>query len=430
MNNLFLRYYGRLNAPLLKRVSQQNIPALVASSSFKICNIPSTASLPARVLSTSAPSSSDTNTDTVRGEILDFSIDIRSLRPGDVISSPYELTVSESIQDFWHSAFHSQDRISTSTPFARKVGFQDRVLPFTLMLFLTSAMTHVDKARIQLGFDGAIYHWPAFAGDTVTKSYRVKSIRNTSDGNHSIVHFACELRNQRNRLIMSTTRHTMFPIPVPSSTITSPPSQDTLSQKFRDHFLNKSSTLAELGSHSLISLSPGQLILHTTNRCLTHTQSRQLASLARITHARHFDTRTFHPDTELLIPGGLVLGLALSASSRDLHEVLHEEMPRVSFVHAVHPNDVVGAMTYVKEVKELVGDLELLTVRTVGFKSGVISSWEELEFPVELFFTEGLSTREVEAICRVHCPELSTKIVVIADRKIIRQANKKEAFLL
>jgi len=125
-----------------------------------------------------------------------------------------------------------------------------------------------------------------------------------------------------------------------------------------------------------------------------------------------------------------VLGLALSASSRDLHEVLHEEMPRVSFVHAVHPNDVVGAMTYVKEVKELVGDLELLTVRTVGFKSGVISSWEELEFPVELFFTEGLSTREVEAICRVHCPELSTKIVVIADRKIIRQANKKEAFLL
>jgi len=36
-------------------------------------------------------------------------------------------------------------------------------------------------------------------------------------------------------------------------------------------------------------------------------------------------------------PGGLVLGLTLSASARDLHEVLHEELVECSFVNHLHP---------------------------------------------------------------------------------------------
>jgi hypothetical protein len=104
-----------------------------------------------------------------------------------------------------------QDRIHTSTPFCRKMGLQDRVLPFSLALFLTSSMTHADAAKIQVGFGKVSYLWPvslfgfscnandvvwqspdltpwmqAFAGDTFTKSFTVESIRNTSDGNHSV----------------------------------------------------------------------------------------------------------------------------------------------------------------------------------------------------------------------------------------------------
>eukprot|EP00547_Thalassionema_nitzschioides_P007293 CAMPEP_0194221874 /NCGR_PEP_ID=MMETSP0156-20130528/31568_1 /TAXON_ID=33649 /ORGANISM="Thalassionema nitzschioides, Strain L26-B" /LENGTH=57 /DNA_ID=CAMNT_0038952433 /DNA_START=38 /DNA_END=208 /DNA_ORIENTATION=+ len=56
------------------------------------------------------------------------------------------------------------------------------------------------------------------------------------------------------------------------------------------------------------------------NRALTLSQMQQLASLARLTHERHFDIRKYDPSTELLIPGGCVLGLTLSAASRDLHE--------------------------------------------------------------------------------------------------------------
>ena len=122
----------------------------------------------------------------IQGSALDLAADVRTLRPGDKLEIPYELTVSESMQDFWQSAFHAQDRIHTSRPFCRKMGLQDRVLPFELALFLTSSMTHADAAKIQVGFGNVHYLWPAFAGDTFTKNFTVSSIRNTSDGNHSV----------------------------------------------------------------------------------------------------------------------------------------------------------------------------------------------------------------------------------------------------
>jgi acyl dehydratase len=120
------------------------------------------------------------------GETLDSAADLQSFRPGDRLDIPYELTVSESMQDFWQSAFHAQDRISTSKPFCRKMGLQDRVLPFSLALFLTSSMTHADSAKVQVGFGRVNYLWPCFAGDTFTKTFTVESMRNTSDGHHSV----------------------------------------------------------------------------------------------------------------------------------------------------------------------------------------------------------------------------------------------------
>mgnify|MGYP001113887130 CR=1 FL=1 len=80
----------------------------------------------------------------------------------------------DSLRDFWQSAFYSHDRINTSTPFARKLGFQDQLLPFTLMLFLTGSMSHADAAKVQVGFKNAVYHWPGFAGDTFKKRFKIK----------------------------------------------------------------------------------------------------------------------------------------------------------------------------------------------------------------------------------------------------------------
>ena len=203
---------------------------------------------------------------------------------------------------------------------------------------------------------------------------------------------------------------------------------------FRDHLLSKSKVLQDgLQSHSLANLRPGQLILHSLKRSLTFTQSQQLASLARLTHERHFDTRKYAVQ-ELLIPGGLVLGICMSASARDFHELLHEEVLNVNYVTALHPNTMVGAMSYIQSVEEVVGDLQVVTVRTLGLKNvDVIQELEGVDLPLELFEIhgdKGMKSKDIQQICKRHCPQLYDKVVVQVDRRILRQAPHHEVFLL
>lgn len=100
--------------------------------------------------SSSAPlEKADTSTPLVTGVVLDHAVNLRTVRPGDRLDIPYELTISESLQDFWFACFFDQSRIHCSTPFCRRMGLQDRVLPFSLALFLTSSMSHADAAKVQ-----------------------------------------------------------------------------------------------------------------------------------------------------------------------------------------------------------------------------------------------------------------------------------------
>jgi hypothetical protein len=209
---------------------------------------------------------------------------------------------------------------------------------------------------------------------------------------------------------------------------------------FRDHLLSKSHTLCQqLQSHSLADLQPGQLLLHSLNRSLTFTQSQQLSSLARLTHEKHFDSRKYDTATELLIPGGLVLGITMSASARDFHELLHEEILNVHYVNSLHPGNMVGAISYIQKVEEaFAGDLQVVTVRTFGIKNmDVKKDLRGVDLPLELFVEQGggeggggLMAKDIQQLCKTKCPLLYNKIVVQVDRRILRQARKQEVFLL
>lgn len=201
---------------------------------------------------------------------------------------------------------------------------------------------------------------------------------------------------------------------------------------FRDHLVSKATTvLAEQRSHTWARFQSGQCILHSMNRSLTFSQCQQLASLARLTHERHFDTKKYDRYSEILVPGGLVLGLAISLSARDLHEILHEEIVSVNYLNSLSPDQVVGAVSYIERVEEnnIPGELEVLTVRTLGIKNlNVKSDLEGVGIPLELF--QSASPKEIEAICKQHCPLLMNKIVVQVHRKILRQSCHEEVFLL
>lgn len=269
---------------------------------------------------------------------------------------------------------------------------------------------------------------------------------------------------------MRADKRMLFEFSVPESTSTSKPNLQPTADLpngnlFRDHLLSKSHVLQGLQSHSLADLRPGQLILHSLKRSLTFTQSQQLASLARLTHEKHFDSRKYDA-TELLVPGGLVLGITMSASARDFHELLHEEILSVNYVNALHPGNMVGAISYIQGVEEVVGDLQLVTVRTFGIKNvDVVKDLDRVDLPLELFELGsnmrgggggGIKAKTIQQICKSKCPQLYNQvrcddtmcvllfntgrspnsrfclaqIVVQVDRRILRQAPHQAVFLL
>lgn len=369
----------------------------------------------------------------VKGEVIDHAIDLKNVRPGEIIEVPYEVTLSHSIRDFWQSAFYSHDRINTSTPFARDLGFQDQIVPFNLMLFLAGSMSHADHAKLQVGFTKAIYHWPAFTGDTFKKRFIIRSLRTTSDQMHSLFTITCQLINQRDVVVFTCDKTMLFPFVVPPSEVVVSPPVLEKDHAFLSHLIEQTDMLQKKGSQTLTSLRPGQLILHTGVRPLSLTHSMQLSTLARLTHERHFNTRSLKRE-ELLVPGGLVLGLTNSLCSRDLHEVLYEELKECSLPNNLCPDDPMGAMTFIQGLEEhLSGELEAVNIRSIGVKHcNIHKVLADKKLPMELFTTplQKLRPAAVEEILKKSCPELNKLIVCIADRKIYRQTPTHMPFLL
>eukprot|EP01039_Chlorochromonas_danica_P001539 gene1539-1677_t len=370
---------------------------------------------------------------TIRGEIVDNAVDIKNVRPGERIEVPYEVTVSPSFRDFWQSAFYSHDRINTSTPFARSLALQDQVVPFSLMLFLAASMSHADHAKLQVGFEKATYHWPAFAGDTFKKAFIIRSLRSTSDQQNSLLTVHCQLINQRGVVVFSCEKVMLFPFVVPPSEVVLSRPPEAKRNDFLDHLVKQAEALRERGSHTLSVLRAGQLLLHTLTRPLSETHMMQLACLGRLTHERHFNRRLYRQE-EMFVPGGLVFGLTTSLASRDLHEVLFEDLIGCAFPNNLAPGDTVGAMTFVKNVEEHVsGDIEGVTIRTIGVKNcDVHRVLQNRDLPTALFTRplDQLRPAALEELLKKTCPELTKLIVCIADRKIYRQAPKQVPFLL
>jgi hypothetical protein len=259
--------------------------------------------------------------DTLKGSVIgeltsDATVNLKNTRPGDVVRIPYEMTITPSFRDFWHGTFFSNDRINTSTPFARALGLQDQVVPFSMMVFLCGSMSHAyDAADIETGYKNARYHWPAFSGDTFTKVFKVKSVRNTSDKKKSLFAVECQLFNQRDKPIFSLEKTMIFPFVVPESTLEVPSSSFELDDAFLHHLVEQADTIHTLGSQTLNQVKPGQLILHTMQRPMTFGGMMQLSTIARLNHDRHFNSRKYS-NKELVIPGGLLSAMTLSMSSR------------------------------------------------------------------------------------------------------------------
>ena len=109
-----------------------------------------------------------------------------------------------------------------------------------------------------------------------------------------------------------------------------------------------------------------------------------------------------------------------------------EEILQANYFNSLHPENCVGAISYIQSVDDSVpGDLEVINVRTIGLKNvNVKRDLEGVEFPLELFTGDIMLPKELERVCKTLCPVLSNKIVVIMDRRIIRQSSDHEGIFL
>jgi hypothetical protein len=133
----------------------------------------------------------------------------------------------------------------------------------------------------------------------------------------------------------------LFPTAVPTSDVKIPSDYNPKYDKFLHHIVANGEKLTAQGSQTFCALRQGQLIFHTLNRPLSETHMMQLATLARLTPDKHFNTRKYTKE-EIMVPGGLTFALTCSLASRDLHEVIYEDLVACSFPNHLCPGETVS----------------------------------------------------------------------------------------
>ena len=409
-------------------------------------------------LSSDPSPSIPTSKHSVIGEPLNSSLDLSRTHIGQVIEVPYQMTVGESQQCLWQSTFHIHDRLYTSTPFAQTLNLPAHPLPFTMVLFTSISMTHVDESRevLDLAYDHAVYVTPAFPGDTFKQTFTIKHLRMTSDGRNTILTVKCDLHNQRQQLIFTVDKTMLYPMithPYKLSPQSKDPPVPTRSHLLA-HLLYNAEALLPYGN--LAILRPGQLILHTVARPIGTNTNMSLSTLFRWTHPSIYNT-TKYAEAELTVPGGLVLAAVIGASSRGLFECLHETIDSCSLINKVSPVDLIGALSYVQHIHMVKEGFEELYVTTIGVKGiDVRTQLEGVRVPVELFTEKmrvrghtphsstarphscevttdslprcvhallcGVQPNILEAFLARECPMLSEHVVMQIHRRIVRQS--------
>jgi len=369
----------------------------------------------------------------VLGEELSRAIDIGTIKVGETVDVPYEITVSDAWRTLWQSCFYQHDRLYTSNEFAKKLDFSGQPLPFNLLLFKTVSMSHIDDTRevLDLGFDNAVYVRPAYEKETFRKTFIVKRLRTTSDGRNTVATIRCELLNTNNELVFTADKTMLFygltnpnnrsVIPrSPEVPKRSPYSPTLADSKFLNKIVNNVSNLP-VHKH-LALLSPEQLIIHGFARPLGKSLARSLTSLVRMTHPMLYDTNRF-TDEEIVVSGGLVLALTTASASVKLYEILYEQLEHAVFTNRVSSVDAISALTYIDSITPIQDTgLEEIKATTIGIKNvNVLEKLTKLPLPLDLF-NQKLRPSEVEEIVAEHCSVLQGKIVNISHRRLVRQS--------
>jgi len=369
---------------------------------------------------------------TVSASLPRYGIDLTCLRPGQVLESPYALTIDDGWRATWQSAFHASNHLETSVEFARSLGFTDRMLPYSLLLNLTLCMSvepFSERCRLHLGLHDAVAERPAFVGDTFSNRILVESVRNTARGDASVIRTRHVLINQRGERVFSLTKMSYFDPVAPACVGAIEPgaiggdfaAAAGPAQSLRERVIEAVGAGQPLNSVAIApDLDAGQLILHPPVRPIGWSENLGLSTLLRNTHPLHFDAQRYDR-ADIVVCGGFVQAMAHAAGERELRQIVHEQVVQSSHINTVAPEDRIGAISFIRSVTPINDRLEEVELKTFGLRNvDIARELGNRPLPLALFEAEGTKPSVYEDICQRDCPDLSGRIALQIERRILR----------
>lgn len=362
----------------------------------------------------------------MRGSLPKYGLDLNTVQHGQILESPYEITVDDSWRIQWQSVFPTSSKLTTSEEYAQAWGFESAAIPQAMLLNMAlcfSVEPFSQSCRLHLGLENARQERPAHFGDTFRSYTRIDGLKNTSRGDASVIHSTHILVNQRNERVFSLKKRSYYD-PLPTSRTESIIQDQVDGNEFFaiaessmiDHF----SGISKVPESKNSPFKIGDFILHPMVRPLGWSENLALSTLYRNTHPIHWDSQHYGRDG-IVVCGGFVQSMVFAACDRELRQVLDETLISSSHINTVAPEDGIGAISKIVEVENISETLERITVKTLGLKNvDIAHELPEVDIPDQLLSAETLKPSEIEKICAGNCPELAGRIAMQATRSILR----------
>ena len=358
-----------------------------------------------------------------------YGVDTSTTQVGSILESPHAYTMDEGWRAKWFAHFPTSDAVLTSEPAAQAMGFDERPLPFSLLLNLCLCLSvepFSQTCRFHLGLRDARQIAPVRMGDTVRARIRVEALRNTSAGDAAVIVTTHILVNQHGEAVFALTKDSYY---------AAIPGLEGRAEKDRsgaDHaaFDAALSAQANAGAGArkdngaylppAIPVCAGEVILHPAVRPIGWSENLELTTLVRNTHPIHFDAQRYGREG-IVVCGGFVQALVQGLASPEFRQVLEERLVHSFHAGTVMPEDRLGALSRVLEVRDLGDGTEEVVVSTLGLIN--VDVEQELigvAIPDALFGPEAVKPAVLRAMCAEHCPVLENRIALRAVRVLRR----------
>ena len=377
-----------------------------------------------------AASASDTAPASGRpGRFPRYGIDTSTAQIGSILDSPHVYTLDEGWRAKWFAHFPTSDAVMTSEPAAQALGYAERPLPFSLLLNLClclSVETFSQTCRYHLGLRDAKQIAPVRMGDTVRARIRVEALRNTSSGDASVIVTTHILVNQHDQPVFALTKDSYY------AAIDGLEGRDELPRTGADHDAFDAALSADAASGAgervdngayipaSIPVEAGEVILHPAVRPIGWSENLELTTLVRNTHPIHFDAQRYGREG-IVVCGGFAQALVQGLASPEFRQVIDERLIHSFHTGTVMPEDRIGALSKVLEVRDLGDGTEEVVVSTLGLINVDIE--QELigvAIPDVMFGPEPVKPAALRALCAEHCPVLENRIALRAVRVLRR----------